>query len=608
MTRRIVRLTVLLVTGGMLALTSGCGEGWRRRDLPPEPTPEQLPIRDTVLADTVGSYTMIGAAEPMHLQGFGIVIGLGSDGGSDCPSTIRTYLIDYFAREFAARGPGEPKPRYTPEQLVDSLNTAVVAVHGMVTAGAPKGMPFDLQLQAIGTQTRSLEGGILLTTELRRFDVAASGSGLVSGRTLARAYGPVYTTPIQATGEEVLKRDPRRGFVLGGGRALVEREVRLLLTEPTVSTAKRLEGRINERFDQEPPTADAMSKGYVLLHTPAKYASDPAHFIELVSHLYLQNSPDLVERKIGVLMEQLDSRATDLHHISLVLEGMGRTVIPDLQSLYTHSDRLVRFYAARAGMRLGDVNAMAPLMQISRDPDHPNRIEAVRELGHCRYPQATRLLAELVNDHDTAVRITAYEGLRLHHHSAVDSKKFIHPLDPGQTSMTLDVVDSKGPPLIFVRRKIDPRIVVFGQLTPITLPLFYNHPDNWVTLNARDIKGEIAVLGTLPNGQLLSAPLMIPPRVVDLVTVLAGLPIKDRHGEIEGLGLGYTQTVEVLAALVASRTIPATLEYEPAPLMDLLAPAELPERPEGDEAPAEIPEMPEPADSGTPAPETSEGQ
>ena len=117
----------------------------------------------------------------------GLVIGLGESGGSDCPSTIREYLLDYFAREFAPRDASERRPDFSPKQMIDSLDTAVVEVHGVVPGGAPRGTRFDLQVEAVGTQTRSLEGGVLALCELKRFDVTAAGKGLVGGRTLARA-------------------------------------------------------------------------------------------------------------------------------------------------------------------------------------------------------------------------------------------------------------------------------------------------------------------------------------------------------------------------------------------------------------------------------------
>lgn len=328
-----------------------------------------------------------------------------------------------------------------------------------------------------------------------------------------------------------------------------------------------------------------MSKGYLTLTTPARYADDPSRFIELVAHLYLENTPQLIERKLGELSRQLDGPASTLHHISLVWEGMGRTVIPYVQPLYTHASPTVRFYAARAGLRLKDVNALTPTEQIAESPEHACRLLAVRELGECDYPQAGRRLARLLDSDDHELRVAAYEGLLNHKHPAVETHRFGSALDPTQFNLTLDVVESNARPLVYVRRTLEPRIAVFGPRMPLSLPLFYNHPDDWVTLNALEEHGDIAVLCRTRSGRLMTEPLMVPARVVELIRALADLPVKDDAGRIRGIGLDYARVVEVLDALCTSGAIPARLAVQTATGTDLLELAELPERPEGDELP-----------------------
>ncbi len=582
------RLFGLIQAAGALALIlSGCGDsGWgRKKELPPEPAPRRLPAPDAVLGDTIGAHALVGAGEPLHLRGYGLVIGLGDNGGSDCPSTIREYLLDHLTREFAARETGQPKPDFTPQQMIDSLDTAVVAVHGLVPAGARRATRFDLQIQVIGTQTRSLEGGVLVLCELKRFDVASSGRGIISGRSLARARGLVFTDPFRGGGPSIEQQTARQGYVLGGGRTLVDRTVRLLLEEPSYWMARKIERRINERFGQVNSNAKAMSKGYLTLTTPAGYADRPERFIELVTHLYLDNAPQFVERRLGELSRQLDGSDSTLNHISLVWEGMGRTVIPHIQPLYSHARPAVRFYAARAGLRVKDVNALAVMEQIADSPKHVCRLRAVRELGVCDYAQARRGLARLLDSNDHLVRVAAYEGLLKHRHPAVETYRFISALDPMQLNLALDVVESNAPPLVYVRRTLEPRIAVFGRLMPISLPLFYNHPDDWVTLNALEHDGDIAVLCRTRSGRLMTEPLMVPARVVELIRALADLPLEDDDGRMRGIGLGYTRVVEVLDALCNSGAIPAQLAMQTATGSDLLLPTDLPERPEGDEVP-----------------------
>jgi hypothetical protein len=588
--------------GIAVVVCGGCADGgsWGRpRKLPPEPTPQSTSVGDSVLADTIGGQTLIGAGQPLRLRGFGLVVGLGENGGSDCPSTIREYLLDYLDREFAPRGPSDPRPDFSPQRLIDSLDTAVVAVHGLVPAGAPRFTRFDLQVEAVGTQTRSLEGGVLLLCELRQFDVAAAGRGLVSGRPLARASGLVFTNPFEGAEQSAMRHSPRRGYVLGGGQTLEDRTVRLLLQEPSYWMARRIERRLNERFGQNPATAQAMSRGYLALTTPRRFAEQPSRFTELATHLYLENAPGLVERKLVELSKQLDGPEATLHHISLVWEGMGRTVIPHIQPLYTHAKPSVRFYAARAGLRLKDVTALSVMEQVAAAPDDAHRLLAVRELGECEFPQAARRLATLLDSDDQEVRIAAYEGLLRHKHPAIETQHFPSALDLTQLNLTLDVVDSSAKPLIYVRRTLEPRIAVFGRRMPVSLPLFYNHPDDRVTLNALEQQSDIAVLCRTRSGRLMTEPLMVPARVVELIRALADLPIQDDDEQMRGVGLGYSQVLEVLDALCTSGTIPARLVMERASITDLLGPAEQPERPEAEEVPLLIEEREEGDVGGT---------
>lgn len=579
-----LRRTVSVLAIAFL-LCGGCADGWgRRRNLPPEPTPQPASERSTILADTIGVQTLVGEGKPLRLRGYGLVAGLGDNGSRDCPTTIREYLLDYLSIELAPRDPGARRPRVSPQQLIDSLDTAVVAVHGLVPVGAPRGARFDLQIEAIGTQTRSLEGGVLLPCELKRFDVGAAGRGLVTGRPLARARGVVFTNPFRDTGAP----SPRRGYVLGGGKTLEDRTVRLLLLEPSYSTARRIQDRLNERFGQNPSVAEAMSKGYLTLTTPLPFAQHPDRFLQLATHLCLENTPAYVERKLIELSAELDGSDRKLDHVSLTWEGIGRTVIPRIQPLYTHANPAVRFYAARAGLRLKDVAALPVMAQVAASADDPRRLLAVRELGQCDYPQAVRRLLPLLDSDDQEVRVATYEGLLRHRHQAIETHRFLSVLDPTQTNLTLDVVESKGKPLIYVRRTLEPRIAVFGRRLPVSLPVFYNHPKDWVTLNALEQTGDVAVLCRTHSGRLMPEPLRVPARAAELIRALAEPPVPDREGQIHGIGLGYSQVVEVVHALCESGTIPARLVMERASITDLLGPAELPERPEAEEVPASL--------------------
>lgn len=584
-----VRPVVLL-----LPVLVGC-EGWNLRLTPPEPAPPPKPAQtaDALTAGTIGAQTLLTEVDVQALRGFGVVVGLNGRGSGDCPTAIREYLIDYLSKQLAPQGTPDRRPRMSPSQLIDSLNTAVVEVLGIVPAGARKGTHFDLRVQTIpGTSTQSLEGGLLLPTQMRFFDPSAGGEGLFAGSVLAEAGGPMFINPFATAGGSSSDADPCRGYVLGGGKALEPRPARLMLLQPNYDLARRIERRINERFGQKPKVAEAQSRGYIVLNTPPEYAPHPEHFRQLVARLYLDNQPTFIERKL----RELDSLAVgpnaNLEGIALAWEALGRGVIGHLQSLYTHPDDALRFEAARAGVRLNDTTAVPVLAQIASTANHSQRLLAMRTLGDCDSPQAPLALVPLLSDEDQEIRIAAYEALLQHGHPAVKSIKFAHIQDQSQINFILDVVDSQGPPFVYVRRTRLPRIAVFGSRLAITPPVFFTYPQDAVTVHSTEGADDIRLF--TKRGNKMSDELSVPPRVVSLIAALADLPFKDRAGKLRGIGLPYSRVVQVLADLCKSEAIPARLVLEQTTLTDLLGPEFTPERPERPER--------EPASQTAPAP------
>lgn len=564
-------LSALLLTG-----CENMNLDWlKKKETPVEPKPEVAPKQDPILADTIGQKVLLGDAAPIRLRGFGVVVGLGDRGGGDAPTAVREYLTDYLGKEAAsARSGGKKWP--SPQKLLDSPDSAIVAVYGLINAGAVDGAPFDVQVEALGTQTQSLEGGILLPAELKIWDVSASGSGLVAGRTLAKARGPIFTNPFV---KESAKSGERRGWVLSGGRTIEERGFRLMLEEPSYTTARRIQDRLNERFSQSPKIATAQSQGYVAVRTPPAFADRPDRFIELANHVLLVNDPGFVERRVQDLIGQVGSAGARMNSISLMWEAMGRTILPQIQPLYAHSDPSVAFYAAQAGLRLKDVSAF-PVVAAAATSGGPHRLLAVRELGRCGLVQAGARLAPLINGDDQELRIAAYEALLELRHPSVRTARFPHPVDPAMTNLYLDIVTTTGKPLVYFRQTREPRIAIFGVKLPVKRPLFYTHPLDWVTINAKGGSDDLTVFCRTRQSNRLSSTLKVPPQVSDLVRALAAPPIADDSGSLKGLGLPYALVVQVLDALCKQDAIPARLVVESTPTVDLLgAPAPI-ERPE----------------------------
>jgi hypothetical protein len=122
---------------------------------------------------TVASETGLVGFEPIVVRGYGIVVGLRDTGSRQMPSDVRAFLTQELSkRGFGSGAPGAPK--MSPQQLLNSSDTAVVIVEGVIPPGAPKGSKFDVRVTvAPGTSTVSLEGGRLLIAD-QKMDVDVS--------------------------------------------------------------------------------------------------------------------------------------------------------------------------------------------------------------------------------------------------------------------------------------------------------------------------------------------------------------------------------------------------------------------------------------------------
>ena len=574
---RLAGLPLAVIAASLL----GC-ENFNWHTVPPEPAPppKSAAAEDAPWSGTVGAESIVTNVDVQPLRGFGLVVGLDGRGSSDCPTVIRDYLVELLSKELGPKAPSERRKIPSASELIDSLDTAVVEVTGVVAAGARKGTRFDLEIRALpGTSTQSLEGGLLLATPMRYFDQAASGQGLIAGAVLAEGAGPVFVNPL-AEPDASSETDPRHGFVLGGGRALDERPFKLTLVRPNYQLAQRIERRVNECFGHRPKAAEALSAGFLELHTPPALGRQPQRFVALVSQLYLDNRPAQLEPKLRELARQAVAGGANLERTAVAWEGLGRSVTPHLQPFYTNPDASVSFYAGRAGLRVGDLSALSILGAAAATPEHPHRLAAIRELGNCESPQTALLLAPLLSAPDDNVRVAAYEALLLRGHPAVQPITFPHRLDQSQINFVLDVVESSGPPLIYVRRTRLARIAVFGDRIRLTPPIFYTDPDDSVTIHTVDGSDDLQLFAK--RGGRMSEQLVLPPRVVDLLTSLADLPVRDEAGRLRGIGLPYSQVIGILNALTADETIPARLVMERGGPAVPSAPEGAPERPEGD--------------------------
>jgi len=506
---------------------------------------------DRIFEGTVGSICELVGYQAVKVQGYSLVIGLAGTGSSGCPAPVKEYMEQNLRR---LKDQGFLPPAYmhlTIDKLIDHSSTAVVRVSGMVPAGSLKGDRFDVEVTALeGTQTTSLEGGRLVRSQLQI--VVPRGGRAVAARPTALAKGHIFINPFSLKQGEARKVDPRRGIVLGGGRATYDSRIRLSLLRPDYRKAQLIQNRINSRFQgpDDNKIAEATGRSSIILRAPNAYRGRYSHFISLVWGLYLQGSPGYQERKLMELMELARRPEADFEAISLAWEGIGRLALPKLYPIYQDiSSGKAAYYAARSALNLEDRKAIDAMIKMALDDTHPYQMLAAKSLSE--YPNDIRgrgALLQLLKKDNYRLRLLAYEGLRKGKDIAIRSSR----LGEG---FTIDEAPGAGEPIVAVWATKDPRIVILGENLKCRNNLFYSSADEKVTLNARPGDANIGINLKMPrNMGYVSRKSSF--EVVKLIKELAR-PVENKEGKVIGPGLCFSEIVGILYALCKDDMIPA---------------------------------------------------
>ena len=103
---------------------------------------------DPIMRGTVASEGIFTGYEPTVVRGYGLVVGLSGTGSRIVPAQVRSLML----AEMTRRGVGDPQNGWnglTPERMLDSEDTAIVVVEGVIPPGAPKGTEFDVRVFAL---------------------------------------------------------------------------------------------------------------------------------------------------------------------------------------------------------------------------------------------------------------------------------------------------------------------------------------------------------------------------------------------------------------------------------------------------------------------------
>jgi hypothetical protein len=527
-----LRKTLWCVTLAFLVATFGCAGGKTAKN--------QKAADSNAVNDTIGMYAEIFASDAIPVSNYALVGGLNGTGSSECPPQIRANLKKDILQRLGGA-------KVDVDALINSPDTAVVVVEGMIPPAASKNQRFDLRVTALpGTQTTSLEGGWLYGTDL--FDTQQGGTSI---KPLAAAEGPVF---VDSTASD--SQDQRVGYVLGGGSVIEEYKVNLALRMPDYRAASQIRNRINERFGYE--TAMALAPGNIELRIPTKYIDAKGRFIQLVRATYLFDSPEFTAKRLMTNIEKL-AGSKDKNPSEIALEAMGNIATPKLAALLNSSDPEVHFRAARCMFNLGDERGKEALWGMATDKNSPYCIDAINALASASAGQdATSMFRSLLRDDNLNARLIAYDKLVRLKDTAV-SRQLI------ANSFYLDQVTEAGKPAILISRRDQACVAIFGAPIYCRSNTFVETPDGTITINVPAGEKYATIIRRHPKRTDTIIQLKSSLDIADIIETLCREPLTPTDQGGPGLGVPYSTLVGLLNKMVDSGAVQAEFYAGPFP-------------------------------------------
>ena len=536
----IIQKTISVAIALLIVCASGgCGgQGRGAKDL-----------TDSVdLGPTIGSLANVLAPEPAAVEGYGVVGGLNRTGSADCPPQIRAYLKRHIQKQLASTG--DPA-RLNIEHYLGSPETAVVLIEGVIPAIPLKNQYFDVRVTALpGTQTTSLEGGVLFNNELKR-----PGSFGISTDVLADAEGPIFTDKNNAN-----QMDPKIGYVLAGGKVLSEYRIILVLLEPDFRMANRIRNRLNGRFGNG--TARAVLPGRVEVLVPDQYKEQKRRFVSLIKAIYLTQEPEATVERIRTLVKRL-ADSQDQYESEIGLEAIGNQSLGGLSVLLNSADERVRLHAARCMLNLGSDAGLGALRQIAMDARSPNRLEALKAITlGARRPEAASIARKLLRDNDFHITLAAYHHLRQIDDIAITQEFIGRNFYLVQTAQT----NRKA---IYASRSGQPQIVLFGAPLQCHPNIFVESADGEITMNAPAGRNYVTIMRKHPKRPGVVARLNSSFDLGDIIKTLCEEPPKEDDKGRAGLGVSYAQAIVLLKRMCDKGAVDAEFHTGDLPKISL---------------------------------------
>ena len=440
----------------------------------------------------------------VRVWGYGIVGHLTGTGSEVCPEQIEAYLRRTIPKATASY--------YGVDELIASVNTAVVGIEGSIAGDARRFDSFDLKVTALdNSRTCSLNGGWLYPTDLYPAQTSSERSLPVA----ASAKGPVF---LNKTDDAPVNSD-RSGYILGGGRVTTKSNAILRLNEPSFGMASAISNAINQRFG--PGTATALSPARVELSIPLPYRRFRGHFYSLMNALYLDQRPIWLRDRAAYWAKQL-SQGNEPNDAETALEAIGHAGMAALSGLLHHPDERIRLSAAKCLSGLGVNDALEVLIQIATDPETVYRKEAITALAmSADSPRVKEAVPLLLSDDDFNVAFAAYEKILAQKGQDV-SRQMI------SQSFTLDVIPygPRSRQVIVAARKDEARIALFGPAVRCKPGYYVYEKTTGIALDTRGNESLLVLTREASDRWIPVGPLRCNLNVSDLIRRLGEEPVQ----------------------------------------------------------------------------------
>jgi flagellar basal body P-ring protein FlgI len=517
-------------------LTSGCEE-------PTKNQPTQKFAPELELDVTIGDLVEIFSVNSARVEGYAIVGGLNGTGSSECPADIRDYLVKYIHKQL---------PTINAEDFINSHDTAVVAVSGIIPAETSKNEHFDLKVSALPkTQTTSLKNGWLYSTDLKE-----AGRLGTSIKSLAEAKGPVYIDTLAETAS-----NEKEGYILDGGIILEDHHISLVLKQPNYKTASVIRNRLNERFGSE--TTKAVSPSQIEMTVPAKYRGQKQRFISILNATYLSETEELTQKRISHYIKEL-AVSPNKYASEITLEAIGNESLSKLAALLNSTDEEVQLCTTRCMLNLGSDIGLEGLRKIVMNKNSVYRIEALEAITTgARRNDAAAVSRRLVQDEDFNIKLAAYESLRKLDDVTITSEFVAH-------NFYLEQISQSTKKDIFVSRSGQPRIVLFGAPMYCRENIFVQSPDGIITINAPTGQKTVTIIRKHPKRPNVVAKLECSFELGDIIRRLCEpTVVEDKSKNRQGLGVSYADTIALLKQMCDKGAVEAEFHAGALPKIDV---------------------------------------